>query len=66
MKVKLFKRAGYHFGLGRKRTSQQVLEDEINEWLEANPTIKIVEIKQSMSGGSLEPSQTLVSIWYEM
>lgn len=45
VKVKLFKRTGYHFGFGRKRTSTRVLEDEINEWFEANSRIRIVEIK---------------------
>ena len=65
MKAKIFKVAGYHFSFGNKPKSQQVLEDEINHWLEANSGIKIVDIKQSCCGGSLEPSQTVVSIWYE-
>jgi hypothetical protein len=42
-----------------------VLEDEINSWLEANPDIKIVDIKQSRCGGSFNPWQTIVSIWCE-
>ena len=41
------------------------LEDEINAWLLQNPKIKLVDIKQSASGGSFAPSQWLVSVWYE-
>jgi hypothetical protein len=28
------------------------LEDEVNAWLEQNPGIKVMDIKQSSSGGS--------------
>jgi len=65
MKTKIFKVSGYRIYFGNKPKSKQVLEDEINNWLEANSDIKIVDIKQSCCGGSLEPSQTIVSIWYE-
>lgn len=65
MKVKIFKQAGYQFYFGNKPESKQILEDEINNWLNSNQEIDIKEIKQSCCGGSLNPSQTIVSIWYE-
>lgn len=65
MKTKIFKVSGYSFYFGTKPKSKQILEDEINDWLAANPDIKIVDIKQSCCGGSLNPSITVVSIWYE-
>ena len=65
MRTKIFKVSGYRFFFGNKPRSKQVLEDQINDWLAANPTVKIVDIKQSCCGGSFEPSQTVVSIWYD-
>jgi len=41
------------------------LEDDINAWLRENPRIKIVDVRQSSSGGSLGASLWFVSIWYE-
>jgi hypothetical protein len=41
------------------------LENEINDWLQENPGIKITTIKQSASGGSLAGSLWLVSVWFE-
>ncbi|MFC2094232.1 hypothetical protein ACFLSH_01255 [Bacteroidota bacterium] len=64
MKVKFFKVSGYSFYFGKKPASKQVLEDEINSWLNANQNIDIIEIKQSCCGGSLNPSLTVVSVWY--
>lgn len=43
----------------------QELEDELNAWLSQNSGVKIVEIKQSVAGGSWGPSRWLVSVWYE-
>ena len=43
----------------------QDLEDEINAWLSQNPKIKVVDIKQSASGNSFEPTLWLISVWYE-
>lgn len=43
----------------------QRLEDELNTWLSQNPNIKIVDIKQSGSGGSMSQSLWLISVWYE-
>lgn len=66
MKVKIFRMAGSSFGFGKKKNKPAVVfENEINEWLAANPGVKISEIKQTMCGGSLDPDKTLISIWYE-
>ena len=65
MKTKIFKVSGYSFYRSNRPKSKQILEDEINDWLEANSNNKIVDIKQSCCGGSFNPSQTVVSIWYE-
>lgn len=64
MKVKFFKVSGYAIYFGKKPPSKQILEDEINAWLNANQNIDIIEIKQSCCGGSFNPSLTVVSIWY--
>ena len=37
----------------------------MNRWLKDNPEVKVVEIKQSVAGGGLGPSQLLISLWYE-
>jgi hypothetical protein len=61
MKVKLFwKKNPAAIGLNNARA----LEDEINAWLSENPRIKIVDIKQSSSGGPLL-GPLWVSVWYE-
>jgi hypothetical protein len=41
------------------------LQEEINNWLEEHPNIKIVDIKQSASGGSLHVTKLFISVWYE-
>jgi len=41
------------------------LEEEINKWLAEHPNIKIVNIKQSASGGSLHVTKLFISVWYE-
>jgi len=43
----------------------RVIESEINRWLSQHPGIKIVDIRQSASGGSFGASLWLISIWYE-
>ena len=40
------------------------IEQEINTWLMTRPSIEIVEIKQSASGGSFATAKLLVSVWY--
>ena len=64
MKVKIFKKSGHGFWK-RKQSSKQILEDEVNKWLESNRGVEIKDIKQSCCGGSLEPSITVISVWYE-
>ncbi|MHC4544597.1 MAG: hypothetical protein ACYTDW_03575 [Planctomycetota bacterium] len=49
----------------RKAKRWQVLEDEINTWMTENRNIKVVDIKQSSSGGSFSPSSVCISLWYE-
>lgn len=44
----------------------QEIETEINTWLQQNPGIKVVDIKQSSSGGSFAESLWLISVWYEV
>jgi len=41
------------------------LEGEVNDWLSDNPNINVIEIKQSVSGGSLDPAELIISVWYE-
>ncbi len=57
MKVKLFGEAG------SKKVLQ--LEDQVNAWLIEHPQLKIHEIKQSATGGSLHDTKLYISIWYE-
>ncbi|UCF15013.1 MAG: hypothetical protein JSW59_16515 [Phycisphaerales bacterium] len=57
MKIKLFGKEGSKKVLG--------LEAEVNTWLEQHPTIKIIDIRQSASGGSLQDTKLYISVWYE-
>ena len=63
MKVKIFSKCGGYFSKSSKISSH--LEQEVNAWLESHPGIKIIDIKQSSCGGSLEPEKHIISIWYE-
>jgi hypothetical protein len=70
MRVKLFWKnqpgqpsAGLFKGLSFREAEN--LEREINAWLQQNPRVKIVDIKQSASGGSYAGSLWLISLWYE-
>ncbi len=63
MKVKLF--ANYN-PLGRKGGNLLKFELEISAWLDQNPGIKVIDIKQSASGGSFSLSQLFVSVFYEL
>ena len=62
-KTQLCPRDGWQEELSLKKS--QELETEINNWLSQNPKIKVVDIKQSASGGSYNPSLWLISVWYE-
>ena len=57
MKMKLFGKEGSQKVLG--------LEEEVNTWLVQNPKIKIIDIRQSASGGSLQDTKLYISVWYE-
>ena len=57
MKMKLFGKEG------SKKIFE--LEEEVNSWLEQNPKIKIIDIRQSASGGSLHDTKLYISVWYE-
>ena len=62
-KTQLGPRDGWQEELSLKKS--QELETEINNWLSQNPKIKVVDIKQSASGGSYNPSLWLILVWYE-
>ncbi len=62
MKVKLFLNNGKLFG---KSDLVEKFSKEINTWLENHPELKVIDIKQSSCGGSMEPGQHLISVWYE-
>jgi hypothetical protein len=57
MKMKLFGKEGSKKALG--------LEEEVNAWLDQHPNIKIIDIRQSASGGSLADTKLYISVWYE-
>ena len=63
MLAKLFAKSNGFLSSVAKTATQ--LEGEINAWLKENPGIRIVQIKQSSNGGSLDPSKLWVSILYE-
>ena len=63
MQVKIFSKKGGMFSDLKK--ALVVLEGEVNDWLSAYSNINVIEIKQSVSGGSLEPAELIVSVWYE-
>ena len=57
MKMKLFGKEGSKEALG--------LEEEVNAWLDQHPNIKIIDIRQSTSGGSFADTKLYISVWYE-
>ncbi len=70
MRVKLFwqnepMKPGAFLGFKPTGKNAQGFEAEINAWLQNNQRIKIVDIKQSASGGSFAGSLWLISVWYE-
>ncbi len=71
MRVKLFwknepmKPATWFLGSGRTGQNARNFEAEINAWLQQNPGIRVVDIKQSASGGSFADSLWLISVWYQ-
>ncbi len=68
MKVKFFwKKDPVKFGpFGSNKDANAIsLENEINAWLRENPHIKVADIKQSATGGSMGPLLWIISVWYE-
>jgi hypothetical protein len=61
MKTKLFGK----INMARHGLDVLELEEEINVWLEQNPNIEIIDIKQSSNGGSMQNTKLFFSIWYE-
>ena len=61
MRVKMF---SMNNPIGKKGQNQQILEDQINQWLSQNKDIEIVKVEQSASGGSFGPSLWVISVWY--
>jgi hypothetical protein len=70
MRVKLFwknepMKPSAFLGLNPRAKNAQDFEADINAWLQKNEKVKIVDIKQSASGGSFAGSLWLISVWYE-
>ncbi len=63
MQVKFFSRVGLSGSY--KTIHHQDLEDEVNEWLSTNPSITIVDVSLSASGGSFSRPQVFVTVVYE-
>ncbi len=61
MQIKLFGKADKK----QDGSCLRELEGEINHWLKENLTIKIVNILQSASGGSLSYRKIFITVWYE-
>ena len=61
MKVKFFGK----INMNKKGLTVMDLEPEINAWLAENPDIKIVDIKQSVGGGTMIVTKLFCSIWYD-
>jgi hypothetical protein len=74
MRVKLFwktdplgPRKVWSFSEARAEPADRAkaLEDQINSWLADHSGIRVMEVKQSTSGGSYSPTLWLFSVWYE-
>ncbi len=61
MKMRLFSITNKN----KKEVDVSDLEREINAWMEQNPGIKIIDIRQSASGGSMASTKVFISVWYE-
>ena len=62
MKVKIFSK---YNPLGKKGARQLDLQNEINNWIENNPSFKIMKTEQTTCGGSFERANLFISVWYE-
>jgi hypothetical protein len=71
MRVKLFwknepmKPATGFLGTKPSANNAKDFENEMNAWLQQNPKIRIVDVRQSASGGSFAGSLWLITVWYE-
>ncbi len=61
MKMKLFGM----FIDNRKELNISCLESEVETWLQQNPSIDVIHIKQSSNGGSWNGTKIFISVWYE-
>ncbi len=61
MKMKLFGATN----LDKKEVDVSILESDVNSWLETHPDIRVIDIRQSSSGGSWANTKIFVSLWYE-
>ena len=65
MKTKFFSSRAINYSQ-QKSLSGLTLENEINGWLQENPGLKVVDIKQSTGGSSFwSGAHIFISIWYE-
>jgi hypothetical protein len=67
MKTKFFSSRAINYSQQKtSNPSSLTLENEINRWLQENPGLKIVDIKQSTGGSSFwSGAHIFISIWYE-
>ena len=57
MRVKIF---SMNDPLGKRGKNQQLLEDQINDWLPQNKGVEIVMVELSASGGSFGASLWMI------
>ena len=61
MKMKLF-------GITNKKKKEvdvSDLEKDVNAWMQQNPSIRIIDVRQSSNGGSMANTKVFISVWYE-
>jgi len=61
MKMKLFGKTNKK----KDGSCMIALEEEVNNWLQRNQSVKIVKILQSSNGGSWAVSKIFLTVWYE-
>ena len=49
----------------KKEVDVSDLENDVNAWLEQNPSIRIIDVRQSSNGGSMANTKVFISVWYE-
>jgi len=56
------------FGITNKKKKEvdvSDLEKDVNAWMEQNPSIRIIDVRQSSNGGSMANTKVFISVWYE-